>query len=58
LIYKAESGEKVIEKQTEHNGAIQCIQFNPAFLMFATAHTNMLFWLPIIDSQPTDDLSS
>ncbi|CAF4134992.1 unnamed protein product, partial [Rotaria sp. Silwood2] len=43
---------------TEHNGAIQCIQFNPAFLMFATAHTNMLFWLPIIDSQPTDDLSS
>ncbi|CAF3774350.1 unnamed protein product [Rotaria socialis] len=58
LIYKAESGEKVIEKQTEHNGAIQCIQFNPAFLMFATAHNNMLFWLPIIDSQPADELSS
>jgi len=50
LIYKAESGEKVAEKQTDHTGPVQSIQFNPAFLMFASAHTNMLFWLPVIDS--------
>jgi len=57
LIYKAESGEKIVEKQTDHTGAIQCIQFNPAFLMFATAHKNMLFWLPAIEAQPADDQS-
>ena len=34
--------DRTLEIQTEHSGAIQCIQFNPAFLMFATAHTNMV----------------
>ncbi|CAF0917411.1 unnamed protein product [Didymodactylos carnosus] len=54
LIYKAETGEKVAELQTDHTGPVQSIQFNPAFLMFASAHTNMLFWLPMIDNGIND----
>ncbi|XP_064605009.1 WD repeat-containing protein 82-like [Liolophura sinensis] len=43
------SGSKIAMLGCDHPGPVQCVQFNPRFMMLATACTNMAFWLPYMD---------
>ncbi|KAL5015434.1 hypothetical protein ScPMuIL_009704 [Solemya velum] len=47
--WNAETGAKVVVLNCDHPGPVQCVQFNPKYMMLATACTNMAFWLPYID---------
>ena len=33
----------------DHTEAVQCVQFNPKYMMMASACKNMAFWLPSVD---------
>jgi len=46
-VWNAENGYKVCVLNADHPGPIQCVKFNPKYMMMATACTNMAFWLPI-----------
>ncbi|KAM7422791.1 hypothetical protein PAMA_010706 [Pampus argenteus] len=48
-MWNAESGMKVALLDGKHTGPITCLQFNPKFMTFASACSNMAFWLPTID---------
>ena len=48
-IWSAERGNKVAMLTSDHADTIQCIQFNPKFMMFASTCQQMLFWLPHMD---------
>lgn len=48
-VWNAESGMKVALLDGKHTGPITCLQFNPKFMTFASACSNMAFWLPTID---------
>lgn len=45
-VWSTESGVKVATLQGDHSGPVQCVQFNPKFMMLASSCTNMAFWLP------------
>lgn len=47
--WNTESGAKVATMSCDHPGPVQCVGFNPKYMMLATACTNMAFWLPYID---------
>jgi len=50
-VWNAETGYKVCVLNADHPGPVQCVQFNPKFMMLASACTNVAFWLPtVIDS--------
>lgn len=33
----------------DHNEPVRCVQFNPKYMMMASACKNMAFWLPSVD---------
>lgn len=48
-VWDADKGTKVTTLKGERNITIQCVQFNPKFMMLASACTKMCFWIPTID---------
>jgi len=44
--WSTESGAKICSFGADHTGPVQCVQFNPKFMMLASGCTNMAFWLP------------
>jgi COMPASS component SWD2 len=44
--WKVTDGYKVCVLNGGHVGPVQCVQFNPAYLMMASACTHLNFWLP------------
>uniref|UniRef100_A0A914WDT3 WD repeat-containing protein 82 n=2 Tax=Plectus sambesii TaxID=2011161 RepID=A0A914WDT3_9BILA len=44
--WSSESGRLVATLPSEHNPVIQCVQFNPKYMMLATACNHMAFWIP------------
>uniref|UniRef100_A0A6G1SD90 WD repeat-containing protein 82 n=1 Tax=Aceria tosichella TaxID=561515 RepID=A0A6G1SD90_9ACAR len=45
-VWDAEKGTKVTILKGERSSPIQCVQFNPKFMMLAAACTKMSFWIP------------
>lgn len=45
-VWDADKGSKVTILRGERTSPIQCIQFNPKFMMLASACTKMSFWIP------------
>lgn len=45
-VWNADTGYKVCVLNADHTGPVQCVQFNPKYMMLASACTNMSFWLP------------
>lgn len=48
-VWHAESGKKTAELTCEQAGPVQCVQFNPKYMLLASACNSMAFWLPSID---------
>lgn len=48
-VWNADTGYKVCVLNADHPGPVQCVQFNPKYMMLASACTNMAFWLPAIE---------
>lgn len=48
-VWDAEKGTKVTELKSERSNPLQCVQFNPKFMMLASACTRMSFWIPNLD---------
>lgn len=48
-VWNADTGHKVCALNGDHPGPVQCVQFNPKFMLLASACTNMAFWLPAIE---------
>jgi COMPASS component SWD2 len=46
--WEVESGQKVTEF-AGHPFASACVQFNPRYLMMASACSNLAFWIPALD---------
>ncbi|GIY61160.1 WD repeat-containing protein 82 [Caerostris extrusa] len=45
----SEFGSKTAELFCDHTGPVQCVQFNPKYMLLASACTNMAFWVPTVD---------
>lgn len=45
-VWNSNTGYKICELLGDHPGSVNCVKFNPRYLMLATACTNMGFWLP------------
>ena len=41
-VWATDSGMKMGTLQGDHNGPVQCVQFNPKYMMLATACSNMV----------------
>uniref|UniRef100_A0A6M2DJP4 Putative histone H3 lys4 methyltransferase complex and rna cleavage factor ii complex n=1 Tax=Xenopsylla cheopis TaxID=163159 RepID=A0A6M2DJP4_XENCH len=52
-VWNADTGYKVCVLNGDHPAPIQCVKFNPKFMMLASACTNMAFWLPTNDDSST-----
>jgi len=50
-IWNSENGQKVCVLNGDHQGPVQCVQFNPKYMMMASACSFMSFWLPSIDDE-------
>ncbi|GFR33543.1 WD repeat-containing protein 82 [Trichonephila clavipes] len=48
-VWSAETGTKTAELFCDHTGPVQCVQFNPKYMLLASACTNMAFWVPTVD---------
>lgn len=48
-VWNADTGYKVCALNADHPGPVQCVQFNPKYMMMVSACTNMAFWLPTVD---------
>lgn len=48
-VWDADKGLKVTILKGERSSPIQCVQFNPKFMMLASACTKMSFWIPTLD---------
>lgn len=48
-VWNADTGFKVCALNGDHPGPVQCVQFNPKYMMLASACTNMAFWLPTVE---------
>jgi COMPASS component SWD2 len=44
--WNIKSGSKVCILESYYNGPINCVKFNPKYMMIASTSTNMEFWLP------------
>lgn len=55
-IWNAENGTKVCVLNGDHTGPVQCVQFNPKYMMMASSCKNMAFWLPSVDEDTWDRL--
>ena len=50
-IWNAENGQKVCVLNGDHKSPVQCVQFNPKYMMMASAcSVSLSFWLPTIDN--------
>ncbi|XP_064632433.1 WD repeat-containing protein 82-like isoform X2 [Lineus longissimus] len=47
--WNTETGSRIAILNAEHSGPVQCVQFNPKYMMLASACVNMGFWLPQLD---------
>lgn len=46
-VWNATNGNRVsILSHVDHNQPVQCIQFNPKYMLLASACSNMAFWVP------------
>jgi COMPASS component SWD2 len=45
-VWSAFTGYRVATLQADHAGPVQCVQFNPKYMMLASACNNMAFWVP------------
>ncbi|XP_040582262.1 WD repeat-containing protein 82 [Lepeophtheirus salmonis] len=45
-VWKADDGNKVCVLNGGHVGPVQCVEFNPSFMMMASACTHLNMWLP------------
>ncbi|XP_074599111.1 WD repeat domain 82 [Brevipalpus obovatus] len=50
-VWSAATGMKVTTFAADTHGPVQCVQFNPKFMMLASACHSMVFWIP----SPTDE---
>lgn len=50
-IWNADKGSKVTVLRGERTTPIQCVQFNPKFMMIASAGNKMLFWIPSLKDE-------
>lgn len=50
-VWNADTGFKVCVLNGDHPNPVQCIQFNPKFMMMVSACTNLGFWLPSIEEE-------
>jgi len=50
-IWNSENGMKICVLNGDHKGPVQCVQFNPKYMMMASACSQMSFWLPSIDDE-------
>lgn len=48
-VWDADRGTKVTILKGERNSPVQCVQFNPKYMMLASACTKMSFWIPTLD---------
>ena len=48
-VWNSENGSKTAVLDGKHPGPLQCIKFNPRFMMLASSCTNMAFWLPTVE---------
>ena len=48
-VWSTETGMKTAVLNSDHHDPVQCVLFNPKYMMLATACTNMAFWLPQTD---------
>ncbi|XP_064857787.1 WD repeat-containing protein 82-like isoform X2 [Oncorhynchus nerka] len=47
-VWSTESGMKIAVLDGKHSGPINTLQFNPKYMTFASACSNMAFWLPCV----------
>jgi len=47
-IWNAENGTKVCVLNGDHTEPVRCVQFNPKYMMMASACKNMAFWLQVL----------
>lgn len=45
-VWNADAGYRVCAIRGDHNGAVQCVRWNPKYFMVASACTTMCFWMP------------
>jgi COMPASS component SWD2 len=45
-VWNAATGTRTSVLQTDHTGPVQCVQFNPKYMMLASACNHMAFWIP------------
>ncbi|XP_076344337.1 WD repeat-containing protein 82-like isoform X1 [Tachypleus tridentatus] len=50
-VWCAKTGVKTAVLSCDHTGPVQCVQFNPKYMLLASACTNMAFWLPNIEEE-------
>lgn len=50
-VWNADTGFKVCVLNGDHPNPVQCVQFNPKFMMMVSACTNLAFWLPSIEDE-------
>ncbi|CAK9294665.1 unnamed protein product [Gordionus sp. m RMFG-2023] len=48
-VWKTENGAKLATLTGDHAGTVQCVQFNPKYMMLASACTSMNLWLPNVE---------
>ena len=46
--WNAVSGQRMVIFQSEHQAPVQCVQFNPRYMMIASACHSMSFWIPSV----------
>lgn len=51
-VWNADTGYKICALNGDHPAPVQCVQFNPKYMMLASACTNMAFWLPNPEDPP------
>nr|CAB3267731.1 WD repeat-containing protein 82-like [Phallusia mammillata] len=48
-VWNSENGSKTAVLDGKHPGPLQCVKFNPRFMMLASTCSNMAFWLPTVE---------
>lgn len=47
--WNALTGHRVVILNSEHKGPVNRVQFNPKYMLLASACSNMSFWLPVME---------
>lgn len=50
-VWNADTGFKVCVLNGDHPNPVGCVQFNPKYMVLASACTNLGFWLPSIEEE-------